>query len=338
MSQVPPPWDRIAGNFEILEIVSNETMIQVHGVKFGPEDHQYIDIYYSPSVPWTDQRRPVLTIYPGGGFDSQEETLLLWREYGVPPWAKEMFEKGIIIVLANYRRLTDLRSQDKQARIIPARELARDALAPLHMIREDSGIFGADIERIGVTGPSAGGWMAAYAIKHNLARAAVLTAAPLDFSREEMGSWRDLLDPDGLWENPLSPIEWLKEETHPILIICGENDELFAYDQHPWPYYLKALEMGIYADWLMTPGGHIVAGEDNQFKELVDTRTVRFLSKFLDPGHEQSLSMSKIIKLIKTHRASYPDEETPHWNPEYDIDLDGQITYNDFYLLAAIKR
>jgi dienelactone hydrolase len=336
-AQIIPPWNRIAENFEVLAIIDSETMTQVHGVKFGPYDDQYIDIYYSASVQWTDERRPMFTIYPGGGFDDQEGTLLDWREHGVPPWAKEISDRGIIIVLANFRRLVDLREQEKQSEIIPAQELAWDALAPLDMIKKKPDVFGVNPERIGVIGYSAGGWMAAYAVKNNLACVAVLTGAPLDFRLEEMWHWRVFMDRNGLWEYPLSPIEWLKYDTHPTLVICGLKDELFPNNKHPWPYYRKALDRGVYADWLMTPAGHNVGGEDYQYSELVNTRTVKFLSKFLIPEHEKTLNMSKIIKIQKAHRASYPEEENPHWDPEYDMDLDGEITHNDFYLLAAIK-
>lgn len=145
------------------------------------------------------------------------------------------------------------------------------------------------------------------------------------------------MDRDGLWEYPLSPIEWLEGDTHPTLLICGLNDEFFPYDKHPWPYYRKVLDMGGYADWLMTPAGHNVMGEDYRYSERVGTRTVEFLSKFLLPEHEKTLSMSKFIKIQNAHRASYPGEKNPHWDPGYDMDLDGEITNNDFYLWWAIK-
>lgn len=153
-AQIVPPWDRIAENFEVRAIINSETMTLVHGVKFGPYDDQYIDIYYSASVQWTDERRPMLTMYPGGGFDDQEKTLLEWRELGVPPWVKEISEKGIIVTVVNFRRLTDLRGQEKQPGIIPARELAGDALAPLDMIKKKPDAFGVNPGRVGVIGYS----------------------------------------------------------------------------------------------------------------------------------------------------------------------------------------
>ncbi len=336
-AQIIPPWDRIAGNFEVHAIINSETMTQVRGVKFGPHDDQYIDIYYSASVQWTDQRRPMIVIYPGGGFNSQEETILLWRERGVPIWVEEISGRGVIIVVANFRRLADLCGRAEQSEIIPARELAGDALAPLNIIKNNPDVFGVNPGRIGVMGYSAGGWMAAYAIKNNLASVAVLRAAPLDFRLEEMWERRELMDRDGLWEYPLSPVEWLKDNTHPTLVLCGSKDELFPYDKHSWPYYRKALDRGGYADWLMTPGGHDVVGDINQYGEQVNERTVKFLSRFLVPGHEQTLSISRFIKTQNAHRASYPEEENPDWDPGYDMDLDGKITGSDFNLWWAIK-
>ena len=66
------------------------------------------------------------------------------------PLAEDLVEKGYVAVCSNYR-LTD---------VAPAPAQLNDVFAAIRFLRENANKYGVDPEKIGVTGSSAGGYLA----------------------------------------------------------------------------------------------------------------------------------------------------------------------------------
>lgn len=144
--------------------------------------------------------------------------------------AEGLVEKGYVAVSSNYR-LTD---------IAPAPAQLNDVFAAIRFLRENADDYGIDPSKIGVTGSSAGGYLAVMAATFDggdpLARpdAAVGMGAQTDLSSPHIQNstalnWAKFMR--GFYhqvpKNYLnqSPINHLSPNDPPIAIICGEHDQ-----------------------------------------------------------------------------------------------------------------
>ena len=170
----------------------------------------------------TKQRPAVLCLH--GGFWAKGSKKFMH------PLALDLVEKGYVAVCSNYR-LTD---------VAPAPAQLHDVFSAIRFLRENSSDYGIDPKKIGVTGSSAGGYLAVMAAVFDSGDKSTRPNAAVG-----MGAQTDLLSPHiqhstvlnwskfmgGFYhevpQNYLkqSPIVHLTKDDPPIAIICGEYDK-----------------------------------------------------------------------------------------------------------------
>ena len=146
------------------------------------------------------------------------------------PLAEGLVKKGYVAVCSNYR-LTD---------VAPAPAQLHDVFSAIRFLRENATDYGIDPEKIGVTGSSAGGYLAVMAAvfdtgdKRTRPNAAVGMGAQTDllsphiqnstvlnWSKFMGGFYREV--PQNYIKQ--SPINHLSSDDPPVAIICGEHDK-----------------------------------------------------------------------------------------------------------------
>ena len=146
------------------------------------------------------------------------------------PLAEGLVEKGYVAVCSNYR-LTD---------VAPAPAQLHDVFSAIRFLRENAADYGIDPEKIGVTGSSAGGYLAVMAAVFDTGDKRIRPNAAVG-----MGAQTDLLSPHiqnstvlnwskfmgGFYKEvpqnyiKQSPINHLSSDDPPVAIICGEHDK-----------------------------------------------------------------------------------------------------------------
>jgi len=146
------------------------------------------------------------------------------------PLALDLVEKGYIAVCSNYR-LTD---------VAPAPAQLHDVFSAIRFLRENASDYGIDPEKIGVTGSSAGGYLAVMAAvfdsgdKRTRPDAAVGMGAQTDLTSPHIQNttvlnWSKFMG--GFYREvpqnyiKQSPINHLSSNDPPVAIICGEHDK-----------------------------------------------------------------------------------------------------------------
>jgi acetyl esterase/lipase len=146
------------------------------------------------------------------------------------PLAEGLVEKGYVAVCSNYR-LTD---------VAPAPAQLHDVFSAIRFLRENAFKYGIDPNKIGVTGSSAGGYLAIMAAvfdsgdKRTRPNAAVGMGAQTDLTSPHIQNstvlnWSKFMG--GFYhqvpQNYInqSPINHLSSDDPPIAIICGEYDK-----------------------------------------------------------------------------------------------------------------
>jgi acetyl esterase/lipase len=146
------------------------------------------------------------------------------------PLAEGLVKKGYVAVCSNYR-LTD---------VAPAPAQLHDVFSAIRFLRENAFKYGIDPKKIGVTGSSAGGYLAVMAAvfdsgdKRTRPNAAVGMGAQTDllsphiqnstvlnWSKFMGGFYREV--PQNYVKQ--SPINHLSSDDPPVAIICGEHDK-----------------------------------------------------------------------------------------------------------------
>ena len=188
--------------------------------------------------------------------DSKERVVVLCLHGGfwakgskkfMHPLAGDLVEKGYIAVCSNYR-LTD---------VAPAPAQLHDVFFAIRFLRENASDYGVDPGRIGVTGSSAGGYLAVMAAVFNSGDKRTRPNAAVG-----MGAQTDLLSPHiqnstvlnwskfmGGFHHQVpqnyisqSPINHLSPDDPPIAIICGELDKPSTRAN---AFRQKALQLGV---------------------------------------------------------------------------------------------
>ncbi len=93
-------------------------------------------------IPRTEALKPAILYFPGGGFTSADYNKFIEMRMALA-------EAGFVVAAVEYRVIPD---------VFPAPLL--DAKAAVQFLRDHAHCYGIDINRIGVLGDSAGGWLA----------------------------------------------------------------------------------------------------------------------------------------------------------------------------------
>ncbi len=99
-------------------------------------------LHMSVLVPRTNDLKPAIIYYPGGGFMSSEHDKFIEMRMALA-------EAGFVVAAVEYRTIPDT---------FPAP--VEDGKAAIRYLREHASDYGIDPQRIGVLGDSAGGWLA----------------------------------------------------------------------------------------------------------------------------------------------------------------------------------
>lgn len=173
---------------------------------------------------------PAIMLIHGGSWDSGDR-----RDLG--PAARELAERGFVAFAIEYRLSGEAR--------FPA--AVEDARAAIRWIGRHAPRFGADPARLGVFGPSAGGYLALMtaALEPRIVRACVAWSAPTDFVR---GLTEGDAVPRGSLEkvekflgarfaaNPrryavASPATHVTPAMAPLLLVHGDRDRVSPFGQ-----------------------------------------------------------------------------------------------------------
>ena len=172
------------------------------------------------------------------------------------PLAEGLVEKGYVAVCSNYR-LTD---------VAPAPAQLHDVFSAIRFLRENATDYGIDPEKIGVTGSSAGGYLAVMAAvfdtgdKRTRPNAAVGMGAQTDllsphiqnstvlnWSKFMGGFYREV--PQNYVKQ--SPINHLSSDDPPVAIIYGELDKPSTRANE---FRQKAVRLGVATGLTEIPG------------------------------------------------------------------------------------
>ena len=173
--------------------------------------------------PSDSKKRPVVLCLHGGFWAKGSKKFM-------HPLAEELVEKGYVAVCSNYR-LTDM---------APAPAQLHDVFSAIRFLRKNASDYGIDPEKIGVTGSSAGGYLAVMAATFDggdplaCPNAAVGMGAQTDLTSPHIQNstvlnWSKFMG--GFYhqvpQNYInqSPINHLSPDAPPIAIICGEYDK-----------------------------------------------------------------------------------------------------------------
>ena len=172
------------------------------------------------------------------------------------PLAEGLVEKGYVAVCSNYR-LTD---------VAPAPAQLHDVFSAIRFLRENASDYGIDPEKIGVTGSSAGGYLAVMAAvfdsgdKKTRPNAAVGMGAQTDLlsphiQNSTVLNWSKFMG--GFYKEvpqnyiKQSPINHLSSDDPPVAIICGEHDKPSTRANE---FRQKALRLGVATALTEVPG------------------------------------------------------------------------------------
>ena len=172
------------------------------------------------------------------------------------PLAEGLVEKGYVAVCSNYR-LTD---------VAPAPAQLHDVFSAIRFLRENASDYGIDPEKIGVTGSSAGGYLAVMAAvfdtgdKRTRPNAAVGMGAQTDLlsphiQNSTVLNWSKFMGgfygevPQNYTKQ--SPINHLSSDDPPVAIICGEHDKPSTRANE---FRQKAVRLGVATALTEIPG------------------------------------------------------------------------------------
>jgi acetyl esterase/lipase len=173
--------------------------------------------------PSDSKKRPAVLCLHGGFWAKGSKKFM-------HPLAEGLVEKGYVAVCSNYR-LTD---------VAPAPAQLHDVFSAIRFLRENATDYGIDPEKIGVTGSSAGGYLAVMAAvfdsgdKRTRPDAAVGMGAQTDLTSPHIQNstvlnWSKFMG--GFYREvpqnyvKQSPINHLSSDDPPVAIICGEHDK-----------------------------------------------------------------------------------------------------------------
>ena len=210
-----------------------------------PSGELLLDVFRSDD---REERPAVLCLH--GGFWAKGSKKFMH------PLAKDLVKKGYVAVCSNYR-LTD---------VAPAPAQLHDVFSAIRFLRENASDYGIDPEKIGVTGSSAGGYLAVMAAvcdsgdKRTRPNAAVGMGAQTDLlsphiQNSTVLNWSKFMG--GFYKEvpqnyiKQSPINHLSSDDPPVAIICGEHDKPSTRANE---FRQKAVRLGVATGLTEIPG------------------------------------------------------------------------------------
>ena len=211
-------WGFPSGNAEENSSLPVKKWLNVSFVSH-PTRELALDIFRSSD----SKKRPAVLCLHGGFWAKGSKKF-------IHPLAEDLVGKGYIAVCSNYR-LTDA---------APAPAQLHDVFSAIHFLRENASDYGIDPGKVGVTGSSAGGYLAVMAATFDSENPLSRPNAAVG-----MGAQTDLLSPHiqnstvlnwskfmgGFYHQvpqkylKQSPINHLTKDDPPIALICGEYDK-----------------------------------------------------------------------------------------------------------------
>ena len=144
------PWEGPkAKNGKLLRVATPD----VENVKYGPHERQGMDVWFPPDVK-AGERRPTVVVIHGGGWTYGDRVEEAGR------WAGRCREAGYTLVTVGYRFIQDGVDEDVMP---PVRAPLDDAIAALRFVRDHADEWHVDMDRVGLTGGSAGACSSLYA-------------------------------------------------------------------------------------------------------------------------------------------------------------------------------
>ena len=184
------------------------------GVRFKPGPRGRLDVW---ALPRTDQRRPVLVFFYGGGWAKGAR-----EEYGFV--AKAYAARGFVVVVPDYRLVPEVR--------FPS--FLEDAAAAVRWTQDNIARHGGDPSRVVLAGHSAGAYLAVMlalnpryltdaGAKPDVVRAAAGLAGPYDFYPFDK---KRSIDAMARAPDPLAtqPITFARADAPPLWLATGSAD------------------------------------------------------------------------------------------------------------------
>ena len=259
------------------------------------------DITYAQVEHWYGASRKDLkisVIYPKHVTEAEPRPLILWicgggfRTMDRNVWLPQMMylaEKGYVIASPDYRTTNEARFPQP----------LEDIKAAIRYMKAHADCFAVDAHRVFVMGESAGGALAAlaavtgecreYEVGDYLAYTSRVQAG-VDFygvtdcehgaPRKATGSLDDgsrerFVGPDPQNAARASAVNYVNEQTPPILILHGTNDALVNLDEQSRKFYHKLQENNVKSDLIIIEGGE--HGDDIFYQNEVMDRIDEFL-------------------------------------------------------------
>ena len=215
------------------------------GAAFGPDPRHKLDVYV-PANSSGASRLPVVIFFYGGGWVDGNR--------GDYAFAGRAFAAlGFVAVVADYRLVPQVRFP----------RFIEDGALALKWVRDNIVRFGGDPARIGLSGHSAGAYIAAMLAldRHYLTdigvdpaiiRAAALLSGPYDFYPFTEPLGRNAL---GQWPRPAEtqPITFARPDTSPMLLMHGTAD-IVARPSNSRSLAAKLLSLGAPVELRLYPG------------------------------------------------------------------------------------
>lgn len=190
------------------------------GVRYGPHDRHHLDIWLPPTrIAKPEGGWPVVVFFYGGGWHAGDR-----GDYG---WAAAAFaECGFVAVVPDYRLAPAVRYPG----------FLWDAALALRWVVKNIDGYDGDPKRIGLSGHSAGAYIAAMLaldqrwldgvqLPSDTIKGAALISGPYDFhpfrefrGRAAFGHWPDPVE--------TQPITHVRSDAPPILLLHGQSDRL----------------------------------------------------------------------------------------------------------------
>ena len=144
----------------------------VENAKYGDHERQGMDVWFPHGKPVAGAKTPAVIVIHGGGWTWGD------RIGAASGWLARCRKAGYALVSVSYRYIQDGRDQNL---VPPVRAPLDDALAAIRYVRAHADEWGIDVNRIGLTGGSAGACSSLYASLQNdceFGIRAVLTESP----------------------------------------------------------------------------------------------------------------------------------------------------------------
>ena len=239
-------------NLEFIEFNDYDNLIKKNITYKEINDEKLkLDILY-PEIKLT-KNYPVVVYIHGGGFIRGDKDEI----YDLKPLVDEWHKNGWIIISINYRLLYG----DK---IFP--DNYRDVKDAIYWVINNKSKYNFDIDKICAVGHSAGGTLALLAgLDNDKINCIVSMSGPTKLYGEETFEFRkkimSAINKNDFDENIMkkaSPINYLKKDSPPIMLLHGTKDNFVPFSQSKL-FYDKAQEIGAECKLISIEGsGHVL--------------------------------------------------------------------------------